>query len=72
MPDTIAPSSASDAEWITPGAAAALLGLTPRRVSDLVDAGQLDGYRRTDGGHRRVKLAAVLARRMGGTTGDAA
>lgn len=68
-------STASAPEaFVTTGAAATMLGLTAKRVSQLVDTGRLDGYRPDDGGHRRVSLAAVLARRGGiprsGTGGD--
>jgi excisionase family DNA binding protein len=61
-------STAPDvSDWITPGAAATMLGISPKRVSDLVDSGELDGYRPGGGGHRRVSLAAVN-RRLGGTS----
>lgn len=63
-----APASPHADDWITPGAAAVMLGVSARHVSDLVDTGELDGYRpaRTGGGagHRRVSLASVR-RRLG-------
>jgi excisionase family DNA binding protein len=45
------------------GAAATMLGISAQRVGELVDAGELDGYRPTGRrGHRRVSLEGVLAR----------
>lgn len=62
--------------WITTGAAATMLGISAQRVGELVDAGELDGYRPTGKagrqGHRRVSVADVLARLAPATDPDGA
>jgi excisionase family DNA binding protein len=47
---------------LTPKEAAAYLGLNPRTVTRIAQAGKLRSYP-TDGGQRRFKLADVLALR---------
>jgi excisionase family DNA binding protein len=50
-----------DAEdWISPAAAAALLGVTPKTVSRLADAGEIRAIR--PGAHRRYLRSDVEAK----------
>lgn len=69
-----APPDTAPGDWITPGEAARRLGISPQRVSNLVDSGDLVGYRPTTAGgrsgHRRVSLASVHARLGGSCAGS--
>ncbi len=62
-----APPAAS-ANYLTTREAAELLGVSVGTVLNMVERGQLEAWR-TDGGHRRITMASVLAhlaRRSGG------
>lgn len=53
----------SEARELTSEDAAKLLHVSRSHLNKLVDEGKLDGVRRTQGGHRRIQRAAVLAYR---------
>ncbi|MGE4243215.1 excisionase family DNA-binding protein [Ramlibacter sp.] len=52
---------AMEEKTLTTEAAAELLGCSRPHVAMLIDAGRLPGATRTEGGHRRVPEASVLA-----------
>lgn len=54
-------SSAEDGDELTSEEAARLLRVSRTHLNTLLDAGKLGAVRRTEGGHRRVAKAAVLA-----------
>lgn len=59
-------------KWVTPGVAAAALGVDPRTLSRLADKGVIRAIRPSgEGGHRRYSEASIEAR-LAGAPWDAA
>jgi DNA-binding transcriptional MerR regulator len=52
---------ASDARWLLPAEAAAILKVHPRTVSKWAVAGKIAGVQRTIGGHRRYDGPEIRA-----------